>query len=66
MLITLNGQPYEVDPPITVRGLLEKLHLQNQRLAVEVNKQVITHSKHNQFTLSQGDQVEIIQAVGGG
>ena len=66
MLITLNGQPYEVDPPITVRGLLEKLHLQNQRLAVEVNKQVIAHSKHDQFTLSQGDQVEIIQAVGGG
>lgn len=66
MLITLNGQPYEVDPPITVRGLLEKLHLQNQRLAVEVNKQVITHSKHDHFTLSQGDQVEIIKAVGGG
>ena len=66
MLITLNGQPYEVDLQTTIAELLNQLHFQDQRLAVEVNKEVIARSKHEQFALTQGDEVEIIQAVGGG
>ena len=66
MLIKLNGQSYEVELQVTVSDLINQLHLQDQRLAVEVNKKVIARSKHDQFTLAQGDEVEIIQAVGGG
>jgi sulfur carrier protein len=66
MLITLNGQPHEVGLHTNIIDLLKQLQLQNQRLAVEVNKQVIVRSMHAQVTLTEGDQVEIIQAVGGG
>lgn len=66
MLITLNGQPHEIEPHTNIIDLLKQLQLQNQRLAVEVNKQVIVRSMHAQVTLTEGDQVEIIQAVGGG
>ncbi|MEM7304032.1 MAG: sulfur carrier protein ThiS [Pseudomonadota bacterium] len=66
MLITINGQPREVDLKSTIEELIQQLQLQGQRLAVEVNKEVIVRSRHNSFTLSEGDQVEIINAVGGG
>lgn len=66
MLITLNGQSHEVNLQASLSDLLNQLNLQGQRLAIEVNKEVIARSRHEQFTLSEGDQVEIIQAVGGG
>ena len=66
MLITLNGQPCDVNLQSTIVDLLAHLQLQDQRLAVEVNQEVITRSEHSHFQLSEGDQVEIIQAVGGG
>ncbi|MEM8844984.1 MAG: sulfur carrier protein ThiS [Pseudomonadota bacterium] len=66
MLIILNGHPRSVDPQSTLKDLLRRLELQNRRLAVEVNQKVISRSEHIKFKLSEGDKVEIIQAVGGG
>ena len=66
MLIILNGQPCELKQQSTIVDLLKYLHLQDQRLAVEVNQEVITRSQHIIYKLSEGDKVEIIQAVGGG
>lgn len=66
MQIELNGQATQVIDQCSITKILEVLELQNQRVAVEVNQEVIPRAKHNSFELSSGDQVEIIQAVGGG
>ena len=66
MEITINGKPCDVDLQSTIVDLLVNLNLQGQRIAVEVNQEVITRSEHCNFKLSEGDRVEIIQAVGGG
>lgn len=46
--------------------LLEALELTGQRLAVEVNDEVIPRSEHSSRELREGDKVEIVRAVGGG
>ncbi len=66
MQIVLNGQNREVIDQCSIAKVLEILELQNRKVAVEVNQEVIPRTQHKFFVLSRGDQVEIIQAVGGG
>jgi sulfur carrier protein len=66
MQIVLNGQSTQVVDRCSITKILEILELQNQRVAVEVNREVIPRVQHESFVLSSDDQVEIIQAVGGG
>jgi len=66
MQITVNGQPHNLAAATSITELLLALGLDQQRIAVEVNKNVIGRSKHSAFQLTDGDCVEIIQAVGGG
>ncbi len=66
MQIVLNGRSTEVEVCCTITNMLEQLALQDQRVAVEVNKEVIPRTQHVSFELTSGDSVEIIQAVGGG
>jgi sulfur carrier protein len=66
MQITVNGQPHELAIVTTITQLLADLGLDQQRIAIEVNKEVVSRSKHSEFQISDGDCVEIIQAVGGG
>jgi len=64
--ITLNGDPYEVDGPITISGLLARLNIDARRVAVEHNLLVLKRTAFEATILSQGDQVEIVNFVGGG
>ena len=64
--IVLNGESSQFDQNICITELLEHLHLGEKRLAVEVNQEIITRSEYDSFTLSDNDQVEIVQAIGGG
>jgi len=66
MQIVLNGQDTQVISQCSITKILEVLELQSQRVAVEVNQEVIPRAEHKSFLLSSGDLVEIIQAVGGG
>ncbi|MBL4702857.1 MAG: sulfur carrier protein ThiS [Phycisphaeraceae bacterium] len=66
MQIVLNGQAKQVVDQCSISKILEILEMQNRRVAVEVNQEVIPRAQHISFILSTGDQVEIIQAVGGG
>lgn len=66
MEIMLNGETTQIADQCSVAEILSKLELQDKRVAVEVNQEVIPRAQHISFQLSAGDQVEIIQAVGGG
>ena len=66
MIIKINGEDLEIDNQSTAATLITQLGYQNQRIALEVNEAIISKSKHVEFTLNEGDQVEIIKAVGGG
>lgn len=66
MQILLNGEARELDVGCHLNTLLEELGLQGQRLAVEVNQEIVPRSEFASFVLSSNDKVEIVKAVGGG
>jgi sulfur carrier protein len=66
MQIIVNGSPTEVPDAISMAALIEQLALAQQRLAVEVNEEVVPRSQFAERRLTPGDRVEIIHAVGGG
>ncbi len=66
MQIELNGETTQVIDQCSITDVLKILELQDKKVAVEVNREVIPRAQHILFMLSAGDQVEIIQAVGGG
>jgi len=66
MLIMLNGDRHEVPDNSTLSDLLATLDMQNRRFAVEINEELIPRSEHATHPLRANDQVEIVQAIGGG
>jgi thiamine biosynthesis protein ThiS len=64
--ITLNGDPYELDSPLTVSALLARLEIDARRVAVEHNMVVVRRAAYDATLVRDGDQVEIVNFVGGG
>ncbi len=66
MEIQLNGEPLDVPDSATIADVLDQLSITGKRLAVEVNEDIVPRSRHGEFTLSAGDRVEVVHAIGGG
>ncbi|MBR2512838.1 MAG: sulfur carrier protein ThiS [Halomonas sp.] len=64
--LTLNGEPYAIAPRLTAADLVEQLGLSGRRIAVEVNEQIVPKSQLAATPLADGDQVEVVHAIGGG
>jgi thiamine biosynthesis protein ThiS len=64
--ITLNGDKYEVAGPLTVTDLLVRLEIDARRVAVEHNLVVLKRDAFDRTTVREGDEVEIVNFVGGG
>jgi sulfur carrier protein len=63
---TVNGEPHSFETAPTFTQLLEFLGLTGKRLAVERNGEIVPRSLHGETLLADGDQLEIVVAVGGG
>ena len=66
MQIKLNGDPKDVDEGTTLLALVEQLSLAPERLALELNREVVRRADWPAVTLSEGDRVEVVHFVGGG
>ena len=66
MHITLNGERFEIDQPLSVVALLERLEIDARRVAVEHNLTIIKRHRFPDVMVDDGDQVEIVNFVGGG
>lgn len=66
MTITLNGDPHELSGPVTITGLLVQLDIDPRRVAVERNFVVIKRDAYATTTIEEGDQIEVVNFVGGG
>jgi thiamine biosynthesis protein ThiS len=62
----LNGDPFDVAGPLTVAGLLAALDIDPRRVAVEHNLIVLKRAAFESTQVRDGDQVEIVNFVGGG
>ena len=66
MTITVNGDSFEIPEPLTVSGLLAQLQIDARRVAVEHNLVVLKRAAFDGTVLREGDQIEIVNFVGGG
>ena len=66
MLITVNGEKREFSDGFTVLELLGALDLEPRKIAVERNREIVPRSVFDALVLADGDQIEIVQFVGGG
>lgn len=66
MHIVLNGEPHALDGETSVSGLLARLGFGERRVAVEINREIVPRSRHDTHLLREGDQIELVHAMGGG
>lgn len=66
MRLTVNGEPFEAPDGTTVRGLVERLGLDQGPVAVERNREVVPRAEHAATALAENDVLEIVHFVGGG
>jgi sulfur carrier protein len=66
MNVQINGECRQVADDCRVSELLHELGLTRQRLAVEVNRQLVPRSQFDSTKLTAGDKIEIVTLVGGG
>ena len=64
--IQLNGDSYEINNGTNLNELLNKLKIQKNKVAIEVNGEIIEKNKYPNLILNKGDKVEIVQFIGGG
>ena len=66
MDIMLNGERRTVTDGITVLGLLELLKIQHQRVAVELNREIVKKDLYGATTIKDGDVLEVVSFMAGG
>lgn len=64
--IQLNGDPYEINNGTNLNELLNKLKIQKNKIAIEVNGEIVEKNKYPNLILNKGDKVEIVKFIGGG
>jgi sulfur carrier protein len=66
MNIQLNGESQNIPDNSTAQTLVDFLGLGGKRLAMELNREIVPRSVYADTLLHEGDQVEIVHAIGGG
>jgi sulfur carrier protein len=64
--VTVNGKAHRFEQPLELAALLERLALAGRKIAVERNGEIVPKSAHARTLVADGDQLEIVVAVGGG
>jgi sulfur carrier protein len=65
MTLSVNGEPQRVPPDLSVRELLDLLGIRGAA-AVERNRAIVPRAEHATTRLAEGDELEVVQLVGGG
>jgi thiamine biosynthesis protein ThiS len=65
MKLVINGQE-QTFAPITLAKLVEHLGMKPDRVAVELNRNIVPRSEWPETHLAEGDHLEIVHFVGGG
>ena len=64
--IQLNGDSYEINTGTNLVELLNELKIDNNKVAIEVNGEIIEKKKYMSLILNKDDKVEIVHFIGGG
>jgi len=62
----VNGDDFTSAEGMTLMQLIQEMKLEQKRIAVELNEEIVPRSRHNEVILKAGDSVEVVTAIGGG
>jgi thiamine biosynthesis protein ThiS len=66
MKLRINGEDKTYDAPLTLESLINNMGLKADRVAVELNRDIVPRNQWDKSFLSDGDRLEIVHCVGGG
>ena len=66
MNLTINGESRVLSPAETLTALVEQLGMKSDRVAIELNREIVPREQWGQTALKDGDRLEIVHFVGGG
>lgn len=66
MIVTINGEEREFVSVANVSDLVAQLGIKSDRVAVELNRELIPRERWTSTQLKNGDKLEIVHFVGGG
>ena len=66
MNLTINGESRSLTPATTLGALVEQLGMKSDRVAIELNREIVPRDQWPQTPLNDGDRLEIVHFVGGG
>ncbi len=66
MRIIINGDEKEFSGITTLATLVEQLGLKPDRLAIELNHDIVPRAQWTETSLKEGDRLEVVHFVGGG
>jgi len=64
-MVKINGELFDKDGK-TVAEMLTDMDISGQRVAVELNEEIVPKAKYGETVLKDGDKVEVVRFVGGG
>lgn len=66
MHIFVNGEPKDCPEALSLADLIAQLGMKGDRVAVELNREIVTRAQWSDTELHEGDRLEIVHFVGGG
>jgi sulfur carrier protein len=66
MILTINGESRSFDGLSTLATLIDALNLKGDRVAVELNREIVSRAQWESTPIKDGDKLEIVHFVGGG
>jgi len=66
MHLFINGDEKTSDGPLSLAQLIEQLGMKGDRVAVELNREIVARAQWSETQLNDGDRLEIVHFVGGG
>ena len=65
-MITVNGKQIQLTSEMSVAHYLEQNNYQINRIAVEMNEEILPKYSYSETMLKDGDRLEVVTFVGGG
>lgn len=66
MKVLINGETKEISNELNLSDLLKHFSLPSERIAIELNKEVVRKKDWENIKIAEGDKLEVIHFVGGG
>jgi sulfur carrier protein len=66
MRLVINGKEQSFSDALNLAQLIEQLGMKGDRVAAELNREIVTRAQWSETALKDGDQLEIVHFVGGG